>query len=502
MRRWRIVFAFLCLVLLSGSASAANIEERVVEHRLANGLTVLLLERHRAPIIAVNLTFKVGGVQEHNGITGVAHLYEHMAFKGTKTIGVTDAEKEKSVLDELDRIAEAIAAESTKGPAADQARLSALRKQFAETEAQANRFVIPSEMASLYQRHGGVGLNATTGKDMTRYFLSFPANRLPLWAAVESDRMANAVLREFYKEKNVVLEERRQRTDNSPFGRLHEAFAVAAFQAHPYGLPVIGWPSDLETLSRTQTEAFFQLYYGPANAVLAIVGDINAKETIALVETTFGRLPARPPSPPVQTKEPPQAGERRVEVEYPAEPSVLIGYHKPATDRPDDVVFDVIEALLSEGRTSRLFRRLIQERQVAVGVSATSDYPGTLYPNLFVLGGTPRAPHTAAEVEQAIYEELDRLKREPVTPRELEKILNQVDAALVRSLRSNGGMASRLAYSQVINGNWRETFQRRDRIAKVTPDDIRRVAAQYFVKSNRTVATLVKPPKAEAETKP
>jgi predicted Zn-dependent peptidase len=498
----RFGIAFFILVLLSGSASGANLEDRVVQHRLANGLTVLLMERHQAPIVAVNLTYKVGGVQEHNGITGVAHLYEHMAFKGSRIIGVTDAEKERPLLEELDRLAEAITAEAAKGPAADQAHISTLRKQFSEVEAQANRLVVPSELASLYQRHGGVGLNATTGKDLTRYFLSFPSNRLPLWAALESDRMANAVLREFYKEKNVVLEERRQRTDNSPNGRLHEAFSAAAFQAHPYGLPVIGWPSDLETLSRAQTEAFFQTYYGPANAVLAIVGDLNVAETIALIDRTFGRLPARPASPQVLTKELPQTGERRVEVEYPAEPSLLIGYRKPQAGHPDDDVFDVIEALLSEGRTSRLFRKLIQERQIAVGVSAYSDYPGALYPNLFVVGGSPRAPHTTAEVEQAVYEELDRLKREPVAPRELEKILNQLDAGLVRSLRSNGGMASRLAYAQAIHGNWREAFQRRDRIARVTADDIRRVAAAYFVKSNRTVATLVKPDGMKAESKP
>jgi len=485
------------LLFLAGLATAAGLEERVVEHRLANGLTLLLMERHHAPIVAVNLTYKVGGVQEHTGITGVAHLYEHMAFKGTRTIGVTNAEQERPVLEELDRLAEAIAAEAAKGSSADQTRLGALRKQFAEVEAAANRYVVPSELAALYQRHGGVGLNATTGKDLTRYFLSFPSNRLPLWAAIESDRMASGVLREFYKEKNVVLEERRQRTDNSPTGRLHEAFAAAAFQAHPYGLPVIGWPSDLETLSRAETESFFKTYYGPGNAVVSIVGDINPAEAIALVEKTFGRIPARPPSPPVQTRELPQAGERRVEVEYPAEPSVLIGFRKPQAGHPDDDVFDMIEALLSEGRTSRLYRGLIQDRQIAIGVSAYSGYPGALYPNLFVVGATPRAPHTTAEAEQAVYEELDRLKREPVTPRELEKIMNQIDAAQIRSLRSNSGMASRLAYHQAINGNWREVFQQRERLAKVTPDDIRRVAAKYFVKSNRTVATLVKPETTE-----
>jgi predicted Zn-dependent peptidase len=498
----RIVILLFGVLALAGLASAATLEERVVEHRLANGLTLLLMERHQAPIVAVNLTYKVGGVHEHNGITGVAHLYEHMAFKGTRTIGVTDAEKEKPVLEELDRLAEAITAEKARGPAADRTRLEALRRRFADVEAKAGSFVIPAEMATLYQRHGGVGLNATTGKDLTRYFLSFPANRLPLWAAVESDRMANGVLREFYKEKNVVLEERRQRTDNSPSGRLHEAFTAAAFRAHPYGLPVIGWPSDLETLSKAQTEAFFQTYYGPANAVLAIVGDIVPKDVIALVEGTFGRIPPRPPSPPVVTSEPPSAGERRVEVEYAAEPQILIGFHKPPIGHPDDEVFDVIESLLSDGRTSRLHKRLIQEKQLVSTVSAFSDYPGAQYPNLFVIGATPRAPHTVAEVEQAAYEELERLKKEPVSTRELEKILNQLDAALVRALRSNSGMASRLAYFQAISGDWRETFTRRDRIAKVDPTAIQRVAARYFVKSNRIVATLVKPAKQEANSKP
>ena len=498
----RIVVLLLSLILLASLSSAANLEDRVVEHRLANGLTLLLMERHQAPIVAVNLTYKVGGVYEHNGITGVAHLYEHMAFKGTRTIGVTDAEKEKPVLEELDRLAEAIMAEKVKGPAADQTRLAALRKRFTEVEAQAQQFVIPAELATLYQRNGGVGLNATTGKDVTRYFLSFPANRLPLWAAVESDRMANGVLREFYKEKKVVLEERRQSTDNSSNGRLHEAFAAAAFLAHPYGQPVIGWPSDLEALSRTQTEAFFQTYYGPVNAVLAVVGDIKPKEVIALVENTFGRIPARPPAPPVLTEEPPYSGERRVEVEFSAEPQLLIGYHKPSASHPDDDVFDVLESLLSEGRTSRLYKRLVQEKQLALNISAFSDYPGAQYPNLFVISAAPRAPHTTAEVEQAVYEELDRLKREPVSPHELQKIINQVDASLVRALRSNSGMASRLAYFQAISGDWRETFKRRDRIAKVTPDDIRRVAAQYFTKSNRVVATLVKPEDGAGKDKP
>ena len=499
MYRAIIILLFLFLPV---AADAANLEERVVEHHLKNGLTLLVMERHLAPIVAVNLTFKVGSVNEHSGITGVAHLYEHMAFKGTRTLGVTDAEKERPLLEEMDRLSEALAAEIAKGDAADKSRLASLREQLIKVDEQAQHYVVPSELASLYQRHGGVGLNATTGKDLTRYFLSLPANRLPLWAVIESSRMNDIVLREFYKEKQVVLEERRMRTDNSPSGKLYEAFTSAAYMAHPYGLPVIGWPSDLQALTRGETQAFFQTHYGPANAVIAVVGDVVPQEVIKLIEETFGRIPPRPPSPPVQTQEPPSAGERRVEVEYEAEPAFLIGFHKPAIGHPDDDVFEIIEALLSDGRTSRLYRRLIDERQLAAGISAFSGFPGSRYPNMLVISSMPRSPHTTAELEQAIYEELDALKNEPVSRRELEKLLNQVDAAEIRSLRSNNGMASRLAYYQAITGDWREIMRKRARVSKVTPEDIRRVARTYFVKSNRVVATLVRPTPSPASLAP
>jgi predicted Zn-dependent peptidase len=322
--------------------------------------------------------------------------------------------------------------------------------------------------------------------------VSLPANRLELWAAIESDRMAHSVLREFYKEKNVVLEERRLRYENAPGGRLYEAFLSAAFSAHPYGMPVIGWTSDLEALSRSQAEIFFQTYYGPGNAVIAIVGDIDPAATIRLIERYFGRTPPQVPPPPVVTVEPEQAGERRAEVEFDAEPSVLIGYHTPSLDHPDDAVFDVMESLLSDGRSSRLYRTLVKEKQLAVNVSASTAVPGARYPNLFMIQGAPRAPHTTMELETAVYAELDRLKNEPVPSHELQKVLNNLDADLVRSLDSNSGLASQLSYFQAIAGTWRYLLDNRNRIARVTPEDLSRVARQYFVKRNRVVATLVK----------
>jgi predicted Zn-dependent peptidase len=304
--------------------------------------------------------------------------------------------------------------------------------------------------------------------------------------------MANPVLREFYKERGVVMEERRLRTDDSPNGLLFETFTSAAFRAHPYGVPTIGWESDIVSLTPAITEAFFKTYYGPGRATIGIVGDINPKEVIALIESTFGKIPAAPPPPQVVTTEPPQRGERRVEVEFDAEPSLAIGFHKPGLGHPDDYVFDVIDEILTDGLTSRLYTKLVRDSRLAASINSDANYPGVRAPNLFVLHATPLAPHTTAEVETAILAELERLKTEPVNARELEKIVNNLDADMVRALRSNSGLASQLALYQTVAGDWRYVLRSRDKIAAVTPADIQRVATQYFTKSNRTVATLVK----------
>lgn len=500
------VLGLLVLVSLSLNpvhAASPSLADRVIEHKLANGLTVLMVERHQTPVVSINITFGVGGVNEQVGQTGIAHLYEHMAFKGTRTVGTKDYEKEKPVLDELHRVGTLLdqrqreLAKKAVPTAEEKAEVEALQKRSAELQAEAGQYVVGNEMALLYQRHGGVGLNASTGKDLTRYTINLPSNRLPLWAAIEADRMANPVLREFYKERGVVMEERRLRNDDSPNGLLFETFTSAAFRAHPYGIPTIGWGSDILALTPAATEAFFKTYYGPNNATIALVGDVNPPEVIALIERTFGAIPAAPPAPPIVTVEPEQRGERRVEVEFDAEPMVAVGFHKPSLGHPDDEVFDVIDEILSAGLTSRLQTRLVREKRLAASVGSDANYPGVGAPNLFILTATPLAPHTAAEVEAAVYEELERLKTEPVAAKELEKILNNIDADLVRTLRSNSGLASQLALYQTMAKDWRHVLRSRDRVAAVTPADIQRVAAQYFTKSNRTVATLVKKPAAK-----
>ncbi|MBH0209607.1 MAG: insulinase family protein [Nitrospira sp.] len=493
---------FLLVTALSlGLAHAASpsLADRVIEHKLANGLTVLMVERHQTPVVSINITFAVGGINEQVGQTGIAHFYEHMAFKGTRTVGTKDYEKERPILDELavvgtelEQRQRELAAKSGGGTADEQAAIASLQKRFAELQSQASQYVVGNELALLYQRHGGVGFNASTGKDLTRYTISLPANRLPLWAAVESDRMAHPVLREFYKERGVVMEERRLRNDDSPSGLLFETFTSAAFRAHGYGVPTIGWESDILSLTPAETETFFKAHYGPNRATIALVGDFNSKDVIALIEQTFGKIPASPPSSARMPVEPEQRGERRVEVEFDAEPSLVIGYHKPGLGHPDDDVFDVIDAILSDGLTSRLHRKLVRERRLAASVGSDASHPGARAPNLFIITATPLAPHTTAELESAIYDELERLKWEPVSPKELERVINNLDADMVRALRSNSGMASQLAMYQAVAGDWRYVLQSRDKVAAVTAADVQRVAARYFTKSNRTVGTLVK----------
>lgn len=504
-RRGKTLISFLGLILSltvnlgSLSAESPSLSERVIEQRLANGLTVLMVERHQTPVVSINITFAVGGINEQVGQTGLAHLYEHMAFKGTRVIGTTDYEKEKPILDELvlvgtelDQRQRDLAAKGVGATAEERAAIESLQKRLLELQNQAAQYVVGNEMALLYQRHGGVGLNASTGKDVTRYMISLPSNRLPLWAAIEADRMANPVLREFYKERGVVMEERRLRNEDSPNGLLFETFTSTAFRAHGYGVPTIGWGSDILSLTPAATEAFFKAHYGPDQATIALVGDINPKETIALIEQTFGKIPAAPPPPPLVTVEPEQRGERRVEVEFDAEPALVIGYHKPGLGHPDDDVFDVIDAVLSDGLTSRLHHKLVREKRLAASVGSDANHPGVRAPNLFILTATPLAPHTTAEVEAALYEEIERLKREPVSPKELEKVLNNLDADLVRGLRSNSGLASQLSLYQAVAGDWRYILKSRDKVAAVTAEAIQRVARQYFTKSNRTVAVLVK----------
>jgi len=484
------------VVVLAVSISAATsfaegLADRVQEHTLKNGMKLLMVPRHNSPTVAAWIRFKVGSVDERSDERGLAHLLEHMLFKGTKTLGTRDYAAEKPVLDRIEETAQKLMAERIKREKGDPKLIEELSAELARLEKEAEKYVVKEEFADIYSRNGGAGYNAFTSKDGTTYLINLPANKLELWAAVESDRMQNAVLREFYTERSVVMEERRRSYDAEPEGKLWETFIANAFNAHPNGQPTIGWMSDIENLTRTKAESFLQKYYAPNNAIIALVGDIDPQKSVALVEKYFGNIPPGTPVPPVPVEEPQQAGEKRTEVIGDAEAELMIGFHKPSLPHPDDYVFDVIDMLLTDGRTSRLYKKLVLEKKLATSVSSFGG-PGSRYANLFILNATPRAPHTVAEVEEAIYEELERLKKEPMTEKELQQILNQLEFEESRQMASNGGLARNLTEYEAVAGSWRYLIEHRQKVAQITAADVMRVAKQYFTRQNRNVGFITK----------
>lgn len=484
-RTYLIVFTIILTSLLhTALLMAQELRLDVKKHTLKNGLTLLMLEKHQSPTVSLRIVFKVGSVNERPGITGASHLFEHMMFKGTKLFGTKDWEAEKPLLEKEDELVKAISKTT------DENERKALEAELEDLRKRQKEITVTEEFWAIYMQNGATGINASTSDDITRYYCNIPANKLQLWAFIESDRMKNLVLREFYSEKNVVMEERRMRTETSPFGLMFEQLNAAAFTAHPYGWPVIGWMSDIQNITKEQTEKYFTQYYSPNNAVVVVVGDINPPEVIELVEKYFGDIPAQPPIPEVKTVEPEQKGERRIEVEYDANPMLAIAYHKPDITHPDQFVFEVIQNLLSDGRTSRLYESLIEEKRMAV--MARSYAGGSKYPDLFLVFVTPRHPHTTEELEQEIYGELEKLKNEPPTEWELQKIKNQLEAGFIRSLESNSGLADEIGYYEAVAGDWRYINTAIERIKAVTAEDVMRVAKKYFTKTNRTVGTLVK----------
>jgi predicted Zn-dependent peptidase len=468
-----------------------RLEERVVEFNLPNGMKFLVVPERGAPVFSANVMFRAGGVDEVPGITGLAHMYEHVAFKGTKTIGTKNYEAEKPILDQIDEVAVPLSLEMSKGERADKSKVVALRKQLAELQKQAAQYVVPDELWDLYLTQGATGLNASTGKDVTQYIVSLPANRLELWMWLESDRMLNPVMREFYQERDVVAEERRLRVDTVPGSRLYQDFIATALIAHPARYMVIGWMSDILTYTRKDAEKFFAEHYSPGAAVAALAGDLDPDQVKALAQKYFGRIPAGPPPPPVRTVEPKQLGERRVQVVWDAQPDLYIAFHKPSPqDLDEEAVFEVIHGLLARGRSSRLYVTLVKEKQLATDVGSWSG-PTDRYPNLFILTSTPRYPHTAHEVELAIYDGLEALAAKPPTDEELQKVRNGLRSQMLQMMQSHDGLAELLAYNHAVYGDWRYVLRMLERIDRVTADDVERVAQQYFTPTNRTVGEIV-----------
>jgi len=364
--------------------------------------------------------------------------------------------------------------------------------------------VIPNQFTDVAERNGAEGLNAETGIDNTMFFWSMPENRLELWAWLESSRLADTVPREFYKERDVVVEERRMRTDSNPDGRLFEQFLATAYVAHNYGRSVIGWPSEVTQINATEAMEFHKKYYVGSNIVVAVVGDVKASEALPMLERYFSRIPAGPKPEEMTTVEPKQFAEKTVAIREATQPIYLEGYHRPDYHDPDDAVYDAISDVLSNGRVSRLYRSLVRDQQIAAEAAGVSPYPGDKYPGLFVFYAVPLPGHTPAEMRDAIHKEIDKLKAADVTDDELAMYKTRTRADLLRGLANNQGLANDLAEYQTRYGDWRELFLQLDRVDKVTKADIRRVASKVFVDSNRTGAWIetVPPPAQQSAAAP
>ena len=433
-------------MLFGAPAVHAAPESPVTEATLDNGLRVLVLEDHRNPIATIQTWYKVGSRNEIPGATGLAHFLEHMMFKGTPTHG---------------------------------------KGQFAQ----------------VVEENGGQD-NAFTSNDVTSYYVNIAADRVDLILGIEADRMRNLLLdpKEIDSERQVVAEERRTRTEDDPDGYLSEEFLAAAYKAHPYGSPVIGWMSDIQRINPGELRAFYDRYYLPNNALLIVAGDVDTRRVLARARETFGKITRGPAPPPMDSVEPPQLGERRVQV-YKSDaraPIVYIGFHVPNYASKDAPALELLSTILQEGRASRLYRRLVYERRVALNVGG--DYAYLSHdPNLFWFSGTPLPGQTPEALEQAIMDEIERVKNEPVPDEELERAKNQIEAAFVWRQDSIYSRATSLARFE-LTGSWRngETFV--PLIRRVTAADLQRVARTYFQSHDRTVGTLLPgaPPAAAA----
>lgn len=462
--------------------------EQLTEFRLDNGMKFIVLERHQAPVVSFLTYADVGGANEPEGKTGVAHFLEHLAFKGTQRIGTRNYKAEKPLLDRLDELATQIQAALADKNQAEVARLQA---QFKKVEALSASYVKQNEVGQIVEQAGGVGLNANTSTEATRYFYSFPANKLELWMSVESERFLEPVFREFYKEKDVILEERRLRVDNSPIGQMVEELLDTAYQVHPYKRPVIGYEKDIRNLTRKDVQQFFDTYYVPSNLTVAIVGDVTPDKVKELAQVYFGRYQAKPAPPKLKVVEPSQESTREVSLRLSSQPWYLEGYHRPGINHPEHVVYEIIGRLLSDGRTSRLYKSLVEIQQLALSAQGFSGFPGDKYPNLMLFYALTAPGHTVDEVALGLRKEIDRLKTTLVSMPELERVKTQARAGVLRSLKSNMGMAQLLLEYEVKTGSWRNLFEELEAVEAVSSDDIQRVARATFVARNRTVGRLL-----------
>ncbi|MDO8349268.1 MAG: pitrilysin family protein, partial [Planctomycetota bacterium] len=475
----------------------------VIERTLANGFKVLIVERHDEPTISAGFLVRVGSANERPGITGIAHLFEHMMFKGTPTLGTKDPGRDLEIIAEQERVRGLMRGEEAKMRAAwrrgeignpakpedKTPRLRDLEVEFKKLIEEQRALLVKNEFDRVYTVAGASGMNAFTYYDMTAYFITVPANKLELWSWMESERLLRPVFREFYAERDVVFEERRMRTESTPLGKFEETFASIFWEAHPYHWPVIGWASDIPAISKRDADAFYATYYAPQNITLMLVGDVKADLAMPQIERYFGRIPpGEQPVPDVATWEPQQNAEKRMNAEAEANPQVDILFHTVPFGHRDSYPLQVLEQLL-ENRTGRFHKGLVLGREVATETYANAEH--RKWAGLFNVGGEARDGKSPGDVEAALVAELDRLQEEEVPAGDLQKVKNNFAAGEYRKLTSNMRILNQLFFHEGF-GDWREINESGPKIQAVTAADVQRVARSYLTRENRSVATYTR----------
>jgi predicted Zn-dependent peptidase len=497
-------------------ADAQNID--VKEYRLDNGMQVLMVERHEAPTIMASILARVGSANETTGITGISHLFEHMMFKGTETIGTKDIKRDREIMAQLDSLRELMMAEEQimreklrRGeiedmldPEAKTARYREIDAVFDKLILEQRELIVKDHLDELYTKNGGYFLNAFTSDDMTGYFIRLPKNKIELYMWLESDRFNNPVFREFYSERNVVREERRLGVESTPTGLIEEDFRAMFWKSSSYHWNVIGWPSDLGSITRAQANDYFDTYYAPNNLTMLLVGDLEPDKIIKLVKKYFDRLPRGKKNPPdVVTLEEKQYGEKRLIAEAETSPQAQIWYHTAAWKHADSYPLEVLAGIMN-GKTGRLYKKLVEEKGIAkssggggmsmfggsdLAVSASQEsmkYAGAFYLTAEAISG-----EKAGQLEQAMYEVIEELKNNPVSEEELQKVKNQLRVQKIRFMDIMSGIGILFYLGQnAAMGDWTEANNNPKMCDLVTADDIQRVANKYFTDFQRNVLII------------
>jgi len=454
--------------------------ERVV---LKNGMRVLLLPRPESPSVSYEVRIKVGSVDEPRGKSGLAHMLEHMMFKGTRSIGTLDYQKEKVILQEIDNLVEKL------GQAPSENRFD-LQQEINRCIEKTRQYQVPGEFDRLYSQAGEVGLNASTSTDVTSYHVTLPRGRMEFWAAMERERMIGPVFREFYAERDVVLRERAQRVDASDKGKLYEELLLHAFSFSPYRYPVIGIRSEIEQLTRRDLKDFYARFYTPENMVVAIAGGFDPREAKRILNQYLAEIPSSPIVEKPIMPEPAKTHSVRIVRKSKEEPQLIMSYLKPTLPHIDDTCFDVIQEMLVGGKTARLTQRLVTQKRIASSVDAYNGFPGARFDNLFMIIAAPFSGVTNQELQDAIKIELFRLQSEPVDASEIERAKRRMKKSILLSLETDTGAAGLLSYFELLAGDYRYMYENLKTIESITPDMIMECSRNYLREANEVIVSL------------